>query len=71
MTIETEQWLSPMVGALLSSRAGGELFVGLMESAMPRIAVGARGVDWIDFGQRLRQELCWDDYPALPPHIVN
>jgi hypothetical protein len=34
MTFETEQWLSPMLNALLATQAGGQVFARLMESFM-------------------------------------
>ena len=34
MTFETEQWLSPMLDALLETKAGGEAFARIMESVM-------------------------------------
>ena len=34
MTFETEQWLSPLLDALLATKAGGETFARLMESVM-------------------------------------
>ena len=34
MTFETEQWLSPLLDALLATKGGGEAFVRLMESVM-------------------------------------
>ena len=34
MTFETEQWLSPMLDALLATKAGGQAFARLMESFM-------------------------------------
>ena len=71
MTFETEFWLAPLLGALLSYREGGESFARLMESAITTGAVSNRGVDWIGVGQMMRDELGWEDYPTIPPQILN
>ena len=71
MTFETEFWLAPLFGALLSYREGGESFARLMESAITAGAASKRGVDWIGVGQMMRDELGWDDHPALPSQILN
>ena len=66
MTDATELWLAPMLRAVKTSR-GAHALTRLMESAL----IG-RGLDWIQFGQVLREELGWHHYPALPQqHIEN
>ena len=55
-----------MLEALLGSPQGAEAFARLMESAItPRMG----SVDWLQLGQRMREELGWADYPDEPPAV--
>ena len=64
MTHATERWLAPMLRVVTTAR-GAHTLTRLMESTL----IG-RGLDWIQFGQVLREELGWDHYPALPEQLI-
>jgi len=67
MDAKTERWLGPMLTELLS-RPGGNAALGrFMEHAVGLPVDPERGVDWIGFGQLVRDDLGWDHYPELPP----
>jgi hypothetical protein len=67
VTPGTETWLAPLLEALLADEKGSEAFGRLMEEA---ITDRMSGVDWIKLGQHMRNELGWEDYPALPSDIA-
>ena len=61
MTEETEQWLGPMLRAV-HAKGGNSALSRLIDSALIN-----DGLNWVQFGQVIRSELVWDDYPAVPP----
>jgi len=67
MDVQTQRWLDPMLRALLVDKAGGAYFARLMDGAISD-AISARfgGIDWIGFGQLIRTELAWENYPSSP-----
>jgi len=70
MPEQTAQWLKPMVEALLATDNGSGKYARLMEAALlpTRANDGTYSVnvDFIRFGQLIRKELAWDDYPMHP-----
>jgi len=67
MTRETEQWLGPMITALLTNKAGAAAFARFMEAAITTRGASTPAVDWIRIGRLIRDELGWDRYPVSPP----
>jgi len=63
MDIQTKRWLGPMITELLSGPAGNATFARLMHAAVT--ADGGGGVDWVAFGELIRNELSWNHYPTL------
>ena len=55
--------------ARLSS--GGEAFALLLETTMLAGCFSSDGVAWLRVGQLVRDELRWDDYPTVPPNLMN
>ena len=44
------------------AKGGDNALSRLIESALIN-----DGLNWVQFGQVIRSELVWDDYPAVPP----
>jgi hypothetical protein len=67
MTSETEQWLAPMLVALLEHLDGPDSFADFFESAVAQASFDTiEDVDWVHLGRLIRDRLGWHDYPAHP-----
>jgi hypothetical protein len=76
MNDTTGRWLEPMLEAVDDAeltRLARQSSMPSAEADSPALAmlpevpgVEYRAVDWIRFGQLLRQHLGWDDYPDAP-----
>ncbi|MEO5840601.1 MAG: hypothetical protein ABIQ73_25630 [Acidimicrobiales bacterium] len=71
MTFETEAWIAPLVMAILARRDGGASFAGVLDRAVQTGAVSKEGVDWVNVGLLMREQLGWDAYPPLPLALMN
>jgi hypothetical protein len=65
MTEETERWLAPMVQAIRAT-GGDRAITRLIDSAL----INA-GLTWVQFGQEIRTELGWPEYPEFPPPTAS
>jgi hypothetical protein len=52
--------------ASMPAREADNEFLDALVQTAPENA-GLRGIDWIRFGQLLRDELGWEKYPEVPP----
>ena len=67
MQTDIASWLEPLLCA--AERQPAIDLWALMDSAtypVPQAPDLATAVDWVRFGQLLRQQLGWDAYPAAP-----
>ena len=80
MTVETQEWLAPMLVALLVSDDGSGSLARLMEAIataaaieaiLKAVPIGASGPNWIRLGQLVREDLGWHDYPPSPNDAMN
>lgn len=59
---------SLLLRSAMSAAEADDEFISLMATMMPEGAAGRGAVDWIRFGQLLRERLGWDHYPDEPAH---
>jgi hypothetical protein len=71
MDMQIERWLDPMIVALLAVPAGSAVFARLMQDAIVSRGDATPAVDWVVFGQLIREELGCDHYPATPTARVE